>query len=123
VLALSGLHELLGRTGPERRPAGHLIAGSRPQALVLPPAEIDFGSAAGFAADISQAFATGATTVEVDFAAVTFCDSTGLQVLIHAAKLARALGGTFLIANPTQSLLRLADILQASDLLGLPPPD
>ena len=92
------------------------------RAVVVPPVEIDYGTADDFALEISQAFASGATTVAIDFSAVTFCDSIGLRVLVHAAKRARASGATFVILAPTRPLLRLADILQASDLLGLPPP-
>jgi ABC-type transporter Mla MlaB component len=73
------------------------------------------GTAATLGADIADALATGADPVEVDFAAVTFCDSTGLQVLVNGAKHARALDRGFFIKHPTESLLRLADLLGASD--------
>ena len=88
--------------------------------VVVPPVEIDYGTADDLARDIANAFDTGASTVAVDFAGVTFCDSMGLRVLVHAAKRARAVDGSFVIVNPTRPLLRLADILQASEVLGLP---
>ena len=53
---------------------------------------------------------------------MSFCDNFGPRVLIHATNLARAAGANFLVVNPTRALLRLADILQASDLLDLPRP-
>ena len=90
---------------------------------VVPPVEIDVGSADGLAAAIADAYAAGARSVQLDFAQVLFCDSSGLRVLVNAAKLARALGREFVIVNPTRRLLRLADIVGASDLLQLPPPD
>ncbi len=89
---------------------------------VVPPAEIDYATAGDLAKQISQAIASGAATVAIDFEAVTFCDSSGLRVLVQAAKLARASGHGFVVVNPTRSLLRLADILQASELLDLPRP-
>lgn len=93
-----------------------------PVPVVVPPAEIDYGSADGLVADLTEAFSSGADAVAVDFSAVTFCDSTGLRVLIYAAKHARAAGVGFVIQQPTQRLLLLADLLGAADLLRLPPP-
>ena len=89
---------------------------------IVPPAEIDVGSAFRLSTAISDAYAAGAELVTVDFADVRFCDSTGLRVLVEAAKLARSLGRRFAIAHPTARLLRLAEIVGASDVLGLPLP-
>ena len=93
-----------------------------PAAVIVPPPEIDISTANEFGADIADAFAAGARTVTVDFAAVTFCDSSGLKVLINAAKVARAMDRAFVVRNPTRSLLRMADLLQATTLLRLPRP-
>lgn len=90
--------------------------------VVVPPVEIDIGTSTDFANDLADAIGAGAATVEVDFSAVTFCDSTGLRVLIHGAKLARVAGCTLVIKQPTDRLLRLADLLGASAVLALPPP-
>lgn len=90
---------------------------------VVPPVEVDLGTAGALAGDIADAFAAGAGMVVVDFAAVLFCDSTGLRVLINAAKLARERATLFTIRNPTQQLLLIAHIVGASDVLGLPAPD
>jgi anti-anti-sigma regulatory factor len=53
---------------------------------------------------------------------VTFCDSTALRVLINARRYARALDVDLRIVNPPRGLLRIAALLQASELLGLPAP-
>lgn len=90
--------------------------------VVVPPVEIDLGTSTGFANALADAIGAGATTVEVDFSAVTFCDSTGLRVMISAARLARAAGCALVIKQPTDRLLRLADLLGASAVLALPPP-
>lgn len=100
---------------------GPLIASSA-RAIVVPPVEIDYGTAGRLAGAIADVLASGAQTVVVDYTNVTFCDSSGLRVLVQAAKLARATGGAFVVHNPTRPLLRLAELLGASDLLGLPPP-
>ena len=91
--------------------------------LVVPPVEIDIATAGRLAQEIADAFADGAGDVHVDFARVTFCDSTGLRVLVDSAKHARALGRRFTIVDPTRRLLRLAEIIGASEMLGLPPPN
>lgn len=90
--------------------------------VVVPPTEIDYGSADGLVASLTEAFSCGAEAVAVDYSGVTFCDSTGLRVLINAAKHARAAGVDFTIQRPTRHLLRMLDMLGAADLLGLPPP-
>lgn len=90
------------------------------QVVVVPPSEIDVGTAPALAARIADALKGGAA-VAVDFDGVQFCDSSGLRVLVQAAKHSRALGRGFTVHNPTVRLQRLADILGATDLLGLPP--
>jgi anti-anti-sigma regulatory factor len=86
------------------------------------PVELDLASAGDLAERISSAYLAGASMVTVDFAEVLFCDSTGLRVLIHGAKLARARGAVFGIRRPTKQLVLIAHLLGASDVLGLPPP-
>lgn len=89
---------------------------------VVPPAEIDLASADQFAAGIAGGFAAGDGPVHVDFSGVTFCDSTGLRILVAAAKQARKAGRQFLVLNPTRHLLIMAEVLGASELLLIPAP-
>ena len=89
--------------------------------VVVPPHEVDYESAPVLAAQLADALAAGAGTVRVDFAAVTFCDSSALSVLIGAVKLATASGQQLVVDNPTPRLLRLAEILSLSEFLGLRP--
>jgi anti-anti-sigma factor len=58
----------------------------------------------------------------LDCSEVTFCDSTALRVLLNARRYARALDVDLRIVNPPMRLLRIAAVLQASELLGLPAP-
>ncbi len=90
--------------------------------VIVPPAELDYGTSVGFEREVLEAYRAGASLVEVDFAAVTFCDSSGLRAMIHAAKYAQAAGRGFAITHPTVRLMRLAEMLGASGVLGLPPP-
>jgi len=93
-----------------------------PAVIVVPPPELDLASAGELEQDISDAYLAGAGKVTVDFAAVMFCDSSGLRVLVNAAKLARSRGRLFEVGNPTRQLVLMASIVGASEVLDLPPP-
>ncbi len=95
--------------------------GSGDTIMLAPPAELDIATADTFGAMLADALAEGPGRLEVDWTTVTFCDSSGMKVLIHAAKLARAVDCQLEVINPSRPLLRLADVLGASELLGLPP--
>lgn len=96
------------------------LDGPPQRVVVVPPVEIDVCTAPLLAAQLRDALDRGAA-VTVDFGGVRFCDSSGLRVLVQAAKQSRALGRTFVVHSPTLRLRRLADVLGATDLLGLPP--
>ena len=93
-----------------------------PAVIVVPPPELDLASAGELEQDISDAYLAGAGRVTVEFATVRFCDSSGLRVLVNAAKLARLRGAPFEVRNPTRQLVQMASIVGASDVLHLPPP-
>ena len=96
---------------PERRAAS---------VVVVAPVELDFASAPSFHHGLDAAFATGGDVVVADFAGTTFCDSSGLKVLVQAATRAHARGQRFEVRDPPRMLCRMAGILGASALLGLP---
>lgn len=83
---------------------------------------VDLDSAGDLGKAISNAYMADASKVTVDFAEVLFCDSSGLRVLVNAAKIARRREALFEVCNPTRQLLQIASIVGASDLLDLPPP-
>ena len=89
-------------------------------AVVLAPAELDIATAAAFGRDIAAAYDAGAGTVAADLGGTTFCDSSGLKVLVNTALHAKANGLQFEIRNPSRLLCRMAAILGASELLGIP---
>jgi anti-anti-sigma factor len=90
--------------------------------VVVAPAEVDVATSPAFERDIADAFVTGSGSVVVNFASTTFCDSSGLRVLVNAAKHAQALGRRFEVRNPPLMLRRMAEILGASALLHIGPP-
>ena len=90
-----------------------------PPAVVPAPAELDLATAAAFRSELDHAFRSGAGVVVADMGATTFCDSSGLKVLVHAAQRAQASGQRFELRRPARMLCRMVDILGASSLLGL----
>ncbi len=90
--------------------------------VVRAPEEIDVATADTFSRDLSQAFAAAPERVVVDLASTTFCDSTALRLLINAARQAHASCCRLELVHPPRQLLLIAEVLGASGLLGLPPP-
>lgn len=88
-------------------------------AVVVAPVELDYASAPQFRRDLDAAFATGAYLVVADFGSTTFCDSSGLKVLVHAARHANDRKQRFEVRHPSRMLLRMVEILGATSLLGL----
>lgn len=87
--------------------------------VVVAPVELDYASAAQFGRDLDAAVTSGVSLVAADLGRTTFCDSSGLKVLVHAAKLAKAREQRFEVRNPSRMLLRMAGILGATSVLGL----
>ena len=83
--------------------------------LVHPPAELDPSTEADLEARLQAADPAGTTTV--DFSGVTFCDSTGLRVLVaHQRRHAEA-GGKLQVRGAAPSIRRVFEITGLEDLL------
>ncbi len=61
--------------------------------VVTAPEEIDIANAAGLKVALHEAAGPGHGLVVVDMSRTRFCDSTGLNALVSAARQARAEGG------------------------------
>lgn len=61
--------------------------------------------------------------IEVDFADVTFIDSSGLRVLLGLADRIAGAGGTVVIRNASKSVRRLLEITKLESIFGLDTPD
>lgn len=85
----------------------HLTVVSKPDGWAV-AGEIDAHSAPSLAAALGQL--PEASQIVVDFAGVTFMDSSGLRVLVDAAMLATEAGKTFAIARPQPAIKRVVEI-------------
>ena len=84
--------------------------------LVTLHGELDFASGG----PLSSAFADltgGWRRVVVDLAGLEFVDSSGVKMLVAAARAVEDAGGTFAVAGPTATVRRVFDILHLADVL------
>jgi anti-anti-sigma factor len=86
-------------------------------ALVTAAGEIDAATTDTLANAITNALDDGFPVVVVDFARVTFIDSTGLGMLVKSHRLAVAAGSRFAIVHPTPQTRKLIGVLGLDQLL------
>ena len=82
--------------------------------VVLVKGEVDVASSAHLAAAIARAMqraADGQADLVIDLTHLRFIDVSGINVLMRAARLARADGGTLVLRSPNRSVRRLLDVL------------
>jgi anti-anti-sigma factor len=96
--------------------------GEQLPAVVRAPAELDLATAPAFRSALDVALSTGAGVVVADMGGTTFCDSSGIKVLVHAAERAQRGGQRFSVRSPSRALQRTIEIVGASALLGLSGP-
>jgi anti-anti-sigma factor len=86
-------------------------------ALIVAMGEIDIGTADQVADAVSAALSAGQKRVLLDFAQVTFIDSSGLAALVKAHREADAGGATLALVQPTPQTLKLIQVLGLDQLL------
>lgn len=87
--------------------------------LVIASGEIDASTAHLLADAVSRALHGGRHRVLVDFASVTFIDSTGLGVLVKSHRAADAAGLVFAVVHPTPQTRKLIRVLGLDQLLAV----
>jgi anti-sigma B factor antagonist len=92
------------------------MAGTHP--VIILPAEIDMATADRISGQLAAAFAAGPRAVIADMTATTFCDSTGVRVLVLAQQLAAAHGTELrLLMQPGDPVLRTMEVLGVDAVL------
>ncbi|MDI2125392.1 STAS domain-containing protein [Yinghuangia seranimata] len=103
--------------------ASYGTGGGRPRAaddgwtVVEVPGDLDFYSAPDFAKYLGGIAAAGARRLVIDMRDVAFMDSSGLRVLLNAARDLRENGGALRLAAPDEQVLRLIEVTQVGPLL------
>lgn len=88
-----------------------------PLALVAVAGEIDLETAPALRTRALEVIAQGHPRLVLDLAAVTFCDSSGLNALINVARCAKGAGGSLALAAVPDRLARMLDLTGVSTLM------
>ena len=77
-----------------------------PAVVIALPAEIDMANADRVGQQLGSAMESGVRTVIADMTATTFCDSSGISVLVRARKQAAVNGTELRLVVPATGVLR-----------------
>ena len=83
------------------------------QVVMALDGELDLSSKERVATRVDQLLAAGHTSIRADLSGLTFCDSSGLAVLIRAKRLCESAGGSFGIfgaVGEVANLLRITGL-------------
>jgi anti-sigma B factor antagonist len=81
--------------------------------------DLDLASAPALRKTLTDLFAESPATVVVDLGAITFIDSTGLAVLVGAARRAQTMGSRIVFRNPRASIRKVIELTGADRVLTL----
>ncbi|GLZ81678.1 anti-sigma-B factor antagonist [Actinorhabdospora filicis] len=80
--------------------------------------EVDYATAPRIRESITEILATDkAKSIHVDVAGVTVLDSTGIGTLVVGYRIARDVGVTVTVTNPSRFITRLFTVVGAQELL------
>ncbi|MFZ3468726.1 STAS domain-containing protein [Streptomyces sp. 4.24] len=86
--------------------------------LIAPAGELDVSTVHSLRAALERCLHDGVRTIDIDLSAVTFCDCSGLGVLLSSWWRITAAGGTLRLHHPPPVLVRIIDITRSGFLLG-----
>lgn len=92
-----------------------------PAVIITLPAEIDMASAGQVGRQLGSALAPGVRTVIADMTAATFCDSSGISMLVRAHKQAAANRCQLRLVVRSTAVLRALTLAQVDHLLPIYP--
>ncbi|MEV6960193.1 STAS domain-containing protein [Streptomyces sp. NPDC051207] len=79
--------------------------------------QIDLATAPLLRTSLATCLHDGTRTVDVDLAAVTFCDVSGLNVFLAASELTKEAGMILRLHRPPQSLTRVVEVTDSGFLI------
>ena len=92
-----------------------------PAVVVALPAEIDMANADQVGQQLGSAFAPGVKTVIADMTATTFCDSSGISMLVRARKQAAANSTQLRLVVTSTAVVRTLTLVRMDHLLPIHP--
>lgn len=99
----------------------NIVTHGRPDdgALVVASGEIDVSCADELRAEIEAALDEGARSLEVDLSQVAYIDSTGIGVLVGAARKCADADIAFALLDPQRNVARVLKMLELDEELGV----
>jgi anti-anti-sigma factor len=110
---------LVASLGPP--PLGDRLSDTEPIVVVVTGA-VDLDAAPELLRALRSALACGPGDLVVDLGAVTFIDSSGIDVLVWGAERAAEAGGSLRLRAPSRPVRRLVDILALGGVLAIEDP-
>jgi anti-sigma B factor antagonist len=92
-----------------------------PAVVIALPAEIDMANAGRAGRQLGSACTPGVRTLIADMTATTFCDSSGISMLVRAHKQAAANKTQLRLVVPSTTVLRALTLVGMADLLPIYP--
>ena len=92
-----------------------------PAVVIALPAEVDMANAGWVGQQLGSAVGPGVRTVIADMTATTFCDSSGISMLVRAHKRAAANGTELRLVVPATAVLRSLTLVSIDRLLPIYP--
>jgi len=92
-----------------------------PAVVVALPTEIDMANADRVGQQLGSAFAPGVRTVIADMTATTFCDSSGIGMLVRARKQAAANRTQLRLVVPSTAVVQTLTLVRMDHLLPIYP--
>lgn len=89
--------------------------GGSPAWIVSPKGTVDLATCERLAGQIGEVIGSGATMIVLDLGEVEFLDSSGIRVIVHAAREMEERDGKLLVENAsgaTQRVLEVTGILE-----------
>ena len=94
-------------------------------AVIALDGELDLSSASDLAQLADELVRDGASNIIMDAQRLTFCDSSGLRILVSIANDLRPMGGRVAILNPQPFVLRVLELtgLDRTVMIDWDPPE
>jgi anti-anti-sigma factor len=89
--------------------------------LIALRGELDFDDAPRLGRVLEELRAEGERKLVIDLSELTFIDSSGISVLVSAARSAATAQAAFVVAAPTPNVQRVFDIVNLSELVVVEP--
>ena len=83
--------------------------------------ELDFDESPAFAQVLGELRADGEREIVIDLAGLTFIDSSGISVLVAAARASEEDRGALVVIAPTPHVKRVFEIVSLSELVAVEP--